>query len=330
MRRPVAVGIAGLLVAGMLGMVAGIQAQFAEGADGAIYTITPPSQVVQSDAAEVAVQVTVEDVDNLGAFEFRMVYDPAVLTFKEVRRGPFIGSTGRGVTCPRAATDGSSVQYGCNTTGYPRPGPGGSGLVATVAFVPKAPGTSPLVFNKVEFADATDDADSITAGTPKEAAVQVVGPDDDTNQPPPATPTHDARLLTPTPADGAPTDDNTYRLTDPQDPDDDTSPDRTPAAGTIGADDGGAVSGSGGASAGGSEGSSAVQGSTSSGSGAGGSSRSGSAIAGSNFPVAGYGATVATVELVARLPLAGRILLCAGIALVAGGALARRREGRRL
>ena len=332
MRRLSAVGLAALLVAGTLAVAMVVTVASGETAGVAYYTITPPSQVVQSDATEVAVDININDVNDLGAFEFRLVYAPTVLKFKEVRRGPFIGSSGRTVTCLTGQRTTSTVQWGCTSTGQVGTGVSGSGLAATVVFAPVGVGTSPLVFNKVEFADTLSDA-AMPSSIPHEGAVQVVGPDDPTNEPPPPTPTHDATLLTPTPVADAPTPDNTYRLSDPQR--DDVEPGGTPPAGMVSADDTpGTVAGSGALAEtpGSDPAASGTEDAASGGSARPSSSGRSSGVLGtrgSGFPVAGYGATAATVELAARIPFAGRVLLCAGAALLAAGiVLSRRRQAR--
>jgi len=103
-----------------------------------------PSGGVNVGGASFPVDVLVEDVANLGGFEFTVRYDPAILEFVGVEKGPFLASTGRRVVCLDPTVIPGSVHYVCVTLGAMPPGADGSGVLATLTFAPTAPGTSPL------------------------------------------------------------------------------------------------------------------------------------------------------------------------------------------
>ncbi len=99
-------------------------------AAGAAYCILPPFQSTYS-GGQVTVQIGVDNVTNLGAFQFGFVFDESLLAAVDVTSGPLLGSTGRSVVCLPAFEPGR-VQFACNTLGTEPPGPNGSGIVADV------------------------------------------------------------------------------------------------------------------------------------------------------------------------------------------------------
>ena len=99
---------------------------------------------VNVGGASFPVEVLVEDVANLGAFEFTLLYDPSILELVGVEEGPFLASSGRPVECLDPRLTPGSVHYVCVTLGAMPPGADGSGVLATLTFAPAASGTSPL------------------------------------------------------------------------------------------------------------------------------------------------------------------------------------------
>ena len=106
----------------------------------------PQNQTVGSGA--VSVDIKISGASDLGGYEFTLTWDGAILSFVSVTNGPFLGSTGRTVTCSAPAVTATSVAFGCQTTG-PGPGPNGSGALATVQFATVGPGTSALALSGV-------------------------------------------------------------------------------------------------------------------------------------------------------------------------------------
>jgi hypothetical protein len=106
--------------------------------------IEPPSTEVGSDAGPFTVSAVVDGVTNLGAFQFDLSYDPAVLKFVEVQQGLFLGSTGREVRCLAPRTADGSLTFSCVTLGATPDGPNGSGVLATITFQPLTQGSSAL------------------------------------------------------------------------------------------------------------------------------------------------------------------------------------------
>jgi hypothetical protein len=103
--------------------------------------------------ANFGVDIRIENVENLGSYEWLLAFNSAVLQFVTVSNGPFLGSTGRTVFCPGAILDVGSVRFGCSTIGATPPGPSGSGVLSTVTFSALAEGTSPLDLVWVQLSD---------------------------------------------------------------------------------------------------------------------------------------------------------------------------------
>jgi hypothetical protein len=105
--------------------------------------------------------VWIDDVNNLGGFQFDLDYDPNIVhvdvsaPHDGADPGPFPGSTGRSVfeLGPTVNNTTGDMTYGVYTTGS-APGPSGSGLLATIHFEAMNEGeNSPLDLNNVEVTD---------------------------------------------------------------------------------------------------------------------------------------------------------------------------------
>ncbi len=105
--------------------------------------------------AQFTVNVTVSNATNVGSYEVLLEYafndlgafEPDVFEFAGVANGPFLGSTGRPVTCLDPAVDHLSVRFGCVTSGPLPPGPSGSGTLASFTFRVLKPSTRPMALS---------------------------------------------------------------------------------------------------------------------------------------------------------------------------------------
>ena len=140
-RAPLFVGLA----AAALGLATLIDGPSA-GAQGTKVRLEVPSEKIEVGNVPFPVEVVVEDVTNLGAFEFSLLYDASLLRFVEVSEGPFLGSSGRVVECLEPRLSAGSVRFVCVTLGREPAGPDGSGTLASITLEPTKPGTSPLRF----------------------------------------------------------------------------------------------------------------------------------------------------------------------------------------
>jgi hypothetical protein len=145
-------GPIGILGVGLLIAAAGVwpAANTAQAQTPAI-KIVPASQTVDISGGNFTVDIVVEDVSNLGSFEFKLKINPAIIRLVGVEEGPFLGSTGRHTYCPAPTysqpvigAPADTLDFGCATTGLDIAAPSGSGTLATVTFAPRSNGTSPI------------------------------------------------------------------------------------------------------------------------------------------------------------------------------------------
>ena len=142
-----------------------------------------------------SVDIRIENVTNLGSYEWLLTFDPAVVEFVSVFNGSFLGNTGRTVFCPGAILDVGSVRFGCSTTGATPQGPTGSGVLSTVTFSALATGTSPLDLVWVQLSDplavdiptAIQDGDVTVAEAPTATATPTTAPTLEAPLPPDST-----------------------------------------------------------------------------------------------------------------------------------------------
>ncbi|MBN1919603.1 MAG: DUF1906 domain-containing protein [Anaerolineae bacterium] len=104
--------------------------------------------VVNADAhAPVTVTLMISNVVNLGAFDYLISFDPAVVTATQVTVGQFIGSTNRIVTPLGPIIDNvnGTVNFGAFSQGEAL-GPSGNGVLAYIRFQAQSSGETPLHF----------------------------------------------------------------------------------------------------------------------------------------------------------------------------------------
>jgi len=135
-----------------------------------------PGPTVRVDPASVNVEpgqpftvhVMVEGAMDLGAFQFDMAYDPAVVTVTGVALGPFLGSTGRTAQSLGSDIDNTvgSITFAAFSFGG-KAGPQGMGVLAIVTLTAVGPGTSALNLQGVVVTDTLANAlpTSVQGGT---------------------------------------------------------------------------------------------------------------------------------------------------------------------
>lgn len=128
----------------------------------------PPLAVrVQGPAAPVVVgqpfevTLSVENAENLGAFEFEYNFTPAVVsgTVDNIQLGAFLGSTGRITGALRLASAPGRPGvplFGAYSYGAAN-GPNGNGVLATVSMTAAAPGASPLSLTGLKMTNIAGD-----------------------------------------------------------------------------------------------------------------------------------------------------------------------------
>lgn len=131
----------------------------ASGAGNAMISLSPASQNVAMGGDVFKIDVRVSNVENLGGFDITMTFNKDVLEYLGIAKGPFLSSTGRAAACiaPYPGPNNSltpvenvnqngAFHFGCNTRGESAAAPAGDGVLMTVGFKAKAPGTADLAF----------------------------------------------------------------------------------------------------------------------------------------------------------------------------------------
>jgi hypothetical protein len=136
--------------------------------------IDPPTQAV-APGASPAIDIRVDNVANLGSYEWQITYDPAALDVVSVVNGLFLESSERPVSCLGPTVEAGSVKFGCVSGGLTPPGPSGSGLLSTVTFSALAEGTSALSFDFASLSDPNGD-DILTGAQGGEIVVSAATP----------------------------------------------------------------------------------------------------------------------------------------------------------
>jgi hypothetical protein len=202
----------------LLTMLAGrspVSAQSTEGTVRLQPPTTPDARVDDPFAVYIGLEdmqheATVSGVasDGLGAFEFTLLFDPAVLEIHGAEAGSLLNSTGRSFQCFQRSDDPGSFSFACVSTGN-EPGPQGTFTLAQVSIRPIEAGSSLLHLENVDLGGplAVDDIPVNVFGA---SAVSVTGsPVPASTQPGPGAtsgpaPTSGiaAAAQTPAPADG--------------------------------------------------------------------------------------------------------------------------------
>jgi len=95
--------------------------------------------------------VWVDDVTNLGGYQFTINFDPGVLHATGSSDGGFLGSTGRTVSplTPQIDNTAGKISVGAFSLGS-NDGPSGSGKLAVITFSAVGGGTSALTLSDVQ------------------------------------------------------------------------------------------------------------------------------------------------------------------------------------
>lgn len=136
------------------------------GQDALTSVVAPGSWPV--DGGNFTVEIRIENVNNLGSYEWQLAFDPGILKFESARDGGFLGGTGRLVSCqpaivgpayregpegPVLILEEGNVRFGCVTLGLQPPGRSGSDVLSIVTLSPLAEGVSNLDLAWVSLSD---------------------------------------------------------------------------------------------------------------------------------------------------------------------------------
>ena len=132
-------------------------------APGATVRLEPADSVVGLNKT-FAVQVMIEDVNDLGAFQFELAYDSSILQIQEATLGDFLGSTGRSVLPIGPEVDNEEGRMLFGAISFPsEPGPSGTGVLATITWFARREGSTVLDLLKVQVLDTVTNVQLITA-----------------------------------------------------------------------------------------------------------------------------------------------------------------------
>ena len=127
-------------------------------APGATVRLEPADSVVGLNKT-FAVQVMIEDVNDLGAFQFELAYDSSILQIQEATLGDFLGSTGRSVLPIGPEVDNEEGRMLFGAISFPsEPGPSGTGVLATITWFARREGSTALDLPKVQVLDTVTNA----------------------------------------------------------------------------------------------------------------------------------------------------------------------------
>lgn len=136
-------------------MMASYQQVSAQAPEGSV-RIVPDFSSVLVEEGQFSVFIVLEDLRHdvviqeaastgLGAFEFTIQFDPAVLEIVDVEQGPALEDTGRTFNCLQRSDESGSYSFGCVSFGIAPPGPQGTMTLAAVTFLPIGTGSTFLV-----------------------------------------------------------------------------------------------------------------------------------------------------------------------------------------
>jgi hypothetical protein len=108
-----------------------------------------------------SVNVMADGATDLGAFQFDILYDPAVVSVTTIELGPFLGSTGRTAQPLKASIDNAAgtATFAAFSFGSSA-GPEGTGLLATITLAAVGQGASALNLQNVLVTDTMARAQS--------------------------------------------------------------------------------------------------------------------------------------------------------------------------
>ncbi len=127
-------------------------------------SLQPPSQIISPSAPSLTVTLSVQNISNLGGFEFVMTYDPSVVHVTSATMSSFLSSTGRTVfqVGPTIDNVGGTLHMGAASFGT-KAGPSGNDLLTTITLTPQGNGSTTLGFSKMVLTDALGNPISVAA-----------------------------------------------------------------------------------------------------------------------------------------------------------------------
>jgi hypothetical protein len=114
----------------------------------AVGTELPAQAITQSQQFDVAINV--DGASDLAGFQFVLSFDPKILRATGARGAPFLGSTGREVSCADPTLDEGAVRFACVTLRTEPAGVDGAGTIAIIRVMTQGAGTTDLSLSHVK------------------------------------------------------------------------------------------------------------------------------------------------------------------------------------
>ncbi len=137
----------------------------------AVVSVKTAATSVKKGDLRVPFDVSIENVTNIGSFQFDLTYDAGVFELTDAERdaekGDFLGSSGRPVVCnPPIIDSGAGVtRFTCVTLGPTPKGANGSGKLATIYLHAKGSGSTDISLNRTQLTAVGDpNADPTSPG----------------------------------------------------------------------------------------------------------------------------------------------------------------------
>ena len=168
-RYPPSIGIALIVAAVALGLSVAWPASSSQAVSTEVF-LTPAGRTAlepivgflggPTELADVRIDKLVFPT-GLGSFEFTVNFNSEVVSVLDVTEGPYLSSTGRVTTCTAPAITTTSVNFSCNSFASAPDGPLGSGVLATIEFLPASTfgskTSTTLAFAKTHLTDISGD-----------------------------------------------------------------------------------------------------------------------------------------------------------------------------
>jgi hypothetical protein len=140
-----------------------------------------PADLVVGLNETFIVQVVIEEVANLGGFQFDLTYDPLILHVQEVVVGDFLASTEQSVVPVGPETNNAEGRTTFAAASFGSgPGPSGAGVLATITCIARGEGSTVLGLQEVQVLDTALNIQPITV---EDSRVVVMGAEGRTSAP---------------------------------------------------------------------------------------------------------------------------------------------------
>lgn len=138
--------------------------------------LDPASVILPAPANTFNINVLIENVTDLGGFQFDINYNPSIVTIVDasaVTLGSFLGSTERSTSPlgPNIDNVTGKLTFGAFSFGT-TPGPNGNGILATITFTVQSQTNGVLDLNNVQVADTV--ANVLTIDTVGDATLNII------------------------------------------------------------------------------------------------------------------------------------------------------------